>query len=86
MIDGFVAALKGHKVGDKFTKKLKFPSNYGKTTQIDGKNVDLSGKDVWFTFTVKSLQKKVKPELNDKFVKENYSTEKLTTVSEYKVT
>ena len=39
----------------------------------------------WFTFTVKSLQKKVKPELNDKFVKENYSTEKLTTVSEYKV-
>lgn len=84
MIDGFVAALKGHKVGDKFTKKLKFPSDYGKSTKIDGKDVDLSGKDVWFTFTVKSLQKTIKPELNDKFVKENYSTEKLTTVSEYK--
>lgn len=84
MIDGFVDALKGHKVGDKFTKKLKFPDDYGKTTKINNKDIDLSGKAVWFTYTINELQKTVTPELTDDFVKENYSTEKLSTVAEYK--
>jgi trigger factor len=84
MIDGFVDALKGHSVGDKFTKKLKFPKSYGQSTEINGKTIDLSGKVVWFTYKVKSLQKTVTPELDDAFVKENYESEGLTTVKEYK--
>lgn len=84
MIDGFVAALKGHKVGDKFTKKLKFPKDYGQKTKINNKEIDLSGKAVWFTYTVQSLQKTNTPELTDAFVKETYEAQKLTTVKEYK--
>lgn len=84
MIDGFVEALKEHKVGDKFTKKLKFPDDYGQSTTINDETIDLSGKDVWFTYEITALNKTVTPELTDDYVKENYSTEKLTTVEEYK--
>ena len=84
MIEGFVEALKGHKVGDKFTKKLKFPDDYGQETTINDKKIDLSGKDVWFTYEVTALNKTITPELTDDYVKENYSTEKLKTVKEYK--
>lgn len=84
MIDGFVDALKGHKVGDKFTKKLAFPKDYGNKVKVDNKDVDLSGKDVWFTFTVKSLQKTETPKFDDEFVKTNYKEEGLKTVKEYK--
>lgn len=83
-IDGFVDALKGHKVGDTFTKKLKFPKTYGQKVTVNKKEIDLSGKDVWFTYKVKSLQKTETPELDDTFVKENYENEKLKTVKEYK--
>ena len=39
-IEGFTKALEGqHKVGDKFTKKLKFPDTYKNNTKIDGKEV-----------------------------------------------
>lgn len=84
MIDGFVDALKGHKVGDKFTKKLAFPKDYGNSVKVNNKDVDLSGKDVWFTFEIKSLQKTETPEFNDAFVAENYKTEGLKTEKEYK--
>ena len=84
MIDGFVDALKGHKVGDKFTKKLAFPKDYGNKVKVDNKDVDLSGKDVWFTFTIKSLQKTETPKFDDEFVKTNYKEEGLKTVKEYK--
>lgn len=83
-IDGFVDALKGHKVGDKFTKKLAFPKSYGQSVKVNNKDIDLSGKDVWFTYEVKSLQKTNTPELNDDFVKENYKNDGLKTVKEYK--
>ena len=84
MIDGFVDALKGHKVGDTFTAKLKFPKGYGKK-EVNGKKVDFSNKDVWFTYKIKSLQKKNTPKLDDKFVKDNYEkSEGLTTVKAYK--
>ncbi len=43
-IDGFTAALIGHKVGDTFDAPLKFPETYG--------NADLAGKDTVFTMTV----------------------------------
>lgn len=83
-IDGFVDALKGHKVGDTFTKKLKFPKDYGQEVTVNNKKIDLSNKDVWFTYKVKSLQKTETPELDDAFVKENYKNEGLKTVKEYK--
>lgn len=83
-IDGFVDAMKGHKVGDTFTKKLKFPKDYGQKVTVNKKEIDLSNKDVWFTYKIKSLQKTETPELDDAFVKENYKDEGLKTVKEYK--
>ena len=83
-IDGFVKAMKGHKVGDTFTIKLIFPKDYGQTVTVNNKDIDLSGKDVWFTYKIKSLQKTETPELDDAFVKENYKNEGLKTVKEYK--
>lgn len=83
-IDGFVDAMKGHKVGDTFTKKLKFPKDYGQKVTVNKKEIDLSNKDVWFTYKIKSLQKTKTPELDDAFVKENYKDEGLKTVKEYK--
>lgn len=82
-IEGFVAALKGHKVGDKFTEKLKFPDSYPNETQIDGKSVKLAGKDVWFTFTVNGLQKTNTPELTDEFAKTNYGSYGVTDVKSF---
>lgn len=84
MIDGFVDALKGHKVGDKFIKKLKFPKTYTQTTTVNKKSIKLANKPVWFTYTIKSLQKTTTPELTDAFVKENYKTEGLSSVKSYK--
>ena len=87
-IDGFTKALEGqHKVGDKFTKKLKFPDTYTNNTKIDGKEVKLAGKTVWFTFTIKSISTKSVPKLTDKFVKEKLSDRYgYTTVKEMKKT
>lgn len=82
-IEGFVSALKGHKVGDEFTKKLQFPETYGRSTEIDGKSIDLSGKDVWFTFTIKGLQKEVTPELTDEWAKEKYGANGVTDVKSF---
>lgn len=82
-IDGFVSCLVGRKVGDKFTKKLKFPEDYANTTKIDDKDVKLAGKDVWFTFTIKSLQKSQTPKLDDNFVKEHFGAYGVKTVDEF---
>lgn len=71
-IEGFSSELKGHKVGDKVTSKLKFPKDYGQKTTIDGKEIDLSGQDVWFTFTINGIQKTNKPELTDKYAEEKF--------------
>lgn len=73
-IENFVSVLKGHKVGDKFTKKLKFPETYGNTTKIDGKEIKLDGKDVWFTYTIKGLQITKTPELTDEYVTKKFGT------------
>ena len=83
-IAGFTDALVGHKVGDKFTKKLKFPKSYGQSTKINKKDVKLAGKDVWFTFKIKSIQKTVTPKLDDKFVAEQYGVVGVKTVKEFK--
>lgn len=71
-IEGFVSSLKGHKVGDKFTAKLKFPKTYTQSTKINNKDVKLAGKDVWFTYTVNGLQKTNTPELTDEYVTKKF--------------
>lgn len=72
-IDGFTSALEGkHKVGDKFTKKMKFPDTYTNTTNVNGKDVSLAGQSVWFTFTIKKISVKTVPELTDAFVTEKF--------------
>ncbi len=83
-IEGFVSCLKGHKVGDKFTEKLKFPKSYDKDTTIDGKKVSLAGQAVWFTYTIKSLQVTKTPELDDAFVKEHFGAYGVTDVDSFK--
>ncbi|MCR5703021.1 MAG: FKBP-type peptidyl-prolyl cis-trans isomerase [Eubacterium sp.] len=83
-IEGFVSCLKGKKVGDKFTEKLKFPKSYDKTTKINNKDVKLAGQTVWFTFTVKSLQVTETPELDDKFVTKNFGAYGVKTVDAFK--
>lgn len=61
MIEGFEAALIGSTVGQVVEMDLQFPENY--------QNTDLSGKDVHFVATVKSIEEPVFPELDDEFVK-----------------
>ena len=63
MIDGFSEGIVGHKVGDKFDLKLKFPKKYS--------NEDVAGKNVVFTIKVKAIVKTDTPEYNDAFVKKN---------------
>ncbi|MBP5773689.1 MAG: FKBP-type peptidyl-prolyl cis-trans isomerase [Eubacterium sp.] len=88
-IEGFTSSIVGHKVGDKFTAKMKFPKTYTNKAKVKGKEVSLAGKPVWFTFKINSLVKKETPKLNDKFVKENAKTlfqadEDITTVKALK--
>lgn len=60
-IEGFEEGVVGMKVGGKKTLQLKFPENYQAT--------NIAGKSVEFHVTLKSLNKKELPELNDEFVK-----------------
>lgn len=72
MIEGFASSMVGHKVGDKYTANLKFPEDYGKSTKVDGKDIDLSGMKVDFTITVNSVKRSTTPKkLTDAVVKEN---------------
>ena len=82
-IPGFTKALVGHKVGDKFTAKLKFPKTYTQTTKVNKKDVKLANKPVWFTFKVKSIQKTETPKMDNAFVKKNYSSVGVKTVKEF---
>ncbi|MBR3645745.1 MAG: FKBP-type peptidyl-prolyl cis-trans isomerase [Lachnospiraceae bacterium] len=72
-IDGFASGLVGKKVGEEVTLKLKFPEDYGRTTQgPTGEPIDLNGKKVTFKVTINSRDVEVIPEFTDKFVKKNY--------------
>lgn len=82
-ITGFSSELAGHKVGDEVTTKLKFPDDYGQSTKINDKSIDLSGKDVWFTFTINGIQKSTTPELTDKYVTEKYGTYGVTDLKSF---
>ena len=59
-IEGFEEGIVGMKVGQNKTLHLKFPENY---------QGDLSNKAVDFDVTLKKIQVKILPELNDEFVK-----------------
>lgn len=58
-IPGFEEGIVGHKIGETFDLKLKFPADYHVA--------DLKGQDVVFTTTLKSLTEKKLPEVNDDF-------------------
>ena len=88
-IEGFTSSIVGHKVGDKFTAKMKFPKTYTNEATVKGKKVSLAGKPVWFTFKINNLTKKEVPKLTDKFVAKNAKTlfqtdENLKTVKDLK--
>ncbi len=83
-IDGFTDAIVGHKVGDEFTEKLTFPKKYQGEATIGKKKVKLAGKDVWFTYKVKSIQESETPKLTDSFVKEKFGMYGVKTVKEFK--
>lgn len=61
MIPGFTEQIVGHKAGETFTIKVKFPEEYHAK--------DLAGKDAEFDITVNAVQKAVLPEVNEDFVK-----------------
>ena len=72
-IPGFEEGLVGMKPGDQKTVSIKFPDDY---------HVEhLKGKPVQFEVTLNKIKEKVKPELNDEFVK---SLGEQTTVDEFK--
>ena len=60
-IDTFEDQLIGHKKGDKVDVNVTFPKDYG------AKN--LAGKKALFKCTIKSVNEKVVPEINDEFAK-----------------
>lgn len=75
-IPGFEEGLVGVKAGDKKDLKLKFPENY----HVD----ELAGADVVFETTVKKVQEKALPELNDEFAKKAGAGEDVKTLKALK--
>jgi len=60
-IEGFEEQLIGHKKGETFDIKVKFPAKYHSN--------ELAGKDAIFTITLNEIYIKELPELNDEFAK-----------------
>lgn len=69
----FEEQIVGHKAGDKFDIKVKFPDEYSE---------EVAGKVATFSITLNSVNEREVPTLNDSWVKENSETSK--TVDEYK--
>ena len=72
-IEGFEEQVVGMKKGEQKDLNVTFPANYPAE--------NLAGKPVVFKVTLKKVEKKVLPELNDKFVSD---TTEFETVAEYK--
>ena len=72
-IEGFEEQVVGMKKGEQKDINVVFPENYG--------TENLKGKPAVFAVTVKKVEKKVLPELNDKFVAD---TTEFETLEEYK--
>ena len=54
-IEGFEEQLLGHKSGETFDVSIEYPDDAGTAKDVDGNEVDLSGKSVLFSVTVKSV-------------------------------
>lgn len=76
-IEGFTAGLVGAQVGTEIDCDVTFPEDYG--------NTDLAGKAVVFTFTVKSIEKKIEKfeDIDDSFAKRYAGTETLDEMYAY---
>ena len=72
-IPGFEDQLIGKSIGEECEVNVTFPENYG--------SADLAGKDATFKCTVKSIQEKKLPELNDEFADE---VSEFSTLAEYR--
>jgi trigger factor len=59
MIPGFESGIEGHKAGEEFVVKVKFPKQYNKS--------ELAGKPAEFTIKLTKVSELVEPELDDKF-------------------
>lgn len=75
-IPGFEEGLVGLKVGDKKDLKLKFPANYHVA--------DLAGADVVFETTIKTVQEKQLPKLDDDFAAKAGTGEEVKTLKDLK--
>lgn len=72
-IPGFEPQLVGKEVGEEFEVKVTFPEEYHE--------VALAGKETIFDVKINGIQEKVKPELDDEFVKD---VSEFDTIAEYK--
>ncbi len=61
-IEGFEEQVAGHKIGDEFEVKVKFPENYHAA--------GLANKDAVFKTKLNKIQKKELPKIDDEFVKD----------------
>jgi trigger factor len=75
-IPGFEEGIVGLKAGDKKDLKLSFPDNYHVA--------ELAGADVVFETTLKKVQEKALPELNDEFAKKAGAGEDIKTLKDLK--
>ncbi len=60
MLEEFETAILGMKVNDVKESILRFPDNY---------NPDLAGKEAIFTITLKKIETKILPQINEQFIK-----------------
>jgi trigger factor len=65
-IDDFLEQLIGHSPGDSFDVFVTFPQDYGVE--------NLNGKEAVFAVTINHIVEEKVPELNDDFVKQNFSS------------
>jgi len=76
-IDDFLIQIIGHTPGETIDVEVTFPDNYHAA--------ELQGKDAVFVTTINYISENVTPELNDAFVKENFSeTRDWSTVDDLK--
>jgi trigger factor len=61
-IDSFNAALRGTKPGQQLEFQVNYPEDFGER--------NLAGKTIAYDVEVKSIKKKIQPDLNDEFAKE----------------
>jgi len=86
-IKGFTDGLVGAKKGEKTSSNVVFPSDYGKVATLEESQteVDLSGQNATFEFTVSGIYQEVTPDtMTDEFVATNlFARYGVSTVDEF---